>query len=658
MSQKLSEPEKAKQQTSPRETQPGSVPSFQDGLHPILQLQRTLGNRQVAQLIKTRRLTPQGGIIGLQRKLTVGAADDQYEQEADRVARQVVSMPDSAILASSPQTSPAEGDAGQAHILQSKPLPLAASITPLVQRRIGAEEESEEGRDKEENKEGLLQAKFFNKSTALPLQRQPATEEEETEPIQARAAGSLSDSFEAGADVESRLSQSKGDGSQLPDQVRAYMEPRFGVDFSHVRVHTGSDAIQMNRDVGAQAFTHGSDIYYGAGSSPSNQELTAHELTHVVQQNGGPLKTKRLDGASSIDTKRFIRRYQHTTSAGKTVQRNNERDTQQEQPTFEFFNLSGVLESKGNMNRRAHELASLVQIGISVGDLARNRLLAYSNKYRLAYQDYAAAIRGARVAAQDQNLYLSVVIGTACSVAAAFILPSTAAGWFALTASELATGLASGVGQATVGAGLASILQIAGGDLEPGGLSPEAQELPVWRTAANIYRTAASQIETIRNLDQVVARAEFLVGEIRTQVAGGLPTMFEEHVLDRVEALIRADQAMARLDDNGLLRGRRGLDQFQADLAALNPEGYSQQRMEQDIWILWMATLSDASVLDLNPIENRLRAVGVIGPNNSRLNIDFGFYTFYWEEDEARDAARVEAANIRATSRLPREPGG
>jgi hypothetical protein len=74
------------------------------------------------------------------------------------------------------------------------------------------------------------------------------------------------------------------------------MEPRFGVDFSHVRVHTGSDAMHMNRDVGAQAFTHGSDIYFGTGRSPSNLELTAHELTYVVQQTGGvPLQTKKLE---------------------------------------------------------------------------------------------------------------------------------------------------------------------------------------------------------------------------------------------------------------------------------------------------------------------------------------------------------------------------
>ena len=64
------------------------------------------------------------------------------------------------------------------------------------------------------------------------------------------------------------------------------MEPRFNSDFSQVRVHTGNEAVQMNRELGAQAFTHGSDVYFGPGKAPGNNELTAHELTHVVQQNG------------------------------------------------------------------------------------------------------------------------------------------------------------------------------------------------------------------------------------------------------------------------------------------------------------------------------------------------------------------------------------
>src|SRR5688500_689423 len=71
----------------------------------ISKLQRTLGNQRVTQLIQARRLTPEGRILGLQPKLTVGAANDQYEQEADRVAGQVMSMPD--VKTTSDSASPA-----------------------------------------------------------------------------------------------------------------------------------------------------------------------------------------------------------------------------------------------------------------------------------------------------------------------------------------------------------------------------------------------------------------------------------------------------------------------------------------------------------------------------------------------------------------------
>jgi hypothetical protein len=232
-------PERTRQHVERRKFSPDSARSFQGELHPVARLQRMLGNRRLAQLIQARQLTREGEIIGLQRKLTVGAASDRYEQEAERVAREVMNVPD-AMAAASAQRAPSSAPV-QNQTLQTR-----------------------------------------------------ATEEKKAEPIPARSAGARHDTFEAGANVEAQVNLSKGRGSPLPHAVRAYMEPRFGVDFSHVRVHTGSDALQMNQAVGAQAFTHGSDIYFGADHSPTNLKLTAHELTHVVQQTGGvPLQTKK-----------------------------------------------------------------------------------------------------------------------------------------------------------------------------------------------------------------------------------------------------------------------------------------------------------------------------------------------------------------------------
>lgn len=88
----------------------------------------------------------------------------------------------------------------------------------------------------------------------------------------------------ASSGQESQLKLDGSGGSPLPQDVRSFMEQRFGTDFSHVRVHTDSNAVQMNKQLSSHAFTYGSDIYYGSGKSPGKDHLTAHELTHVIQQ--------------------------------------------------------------------------------------------------------------------------------------------------------------------------------------------------------------------------------------------------------------------------------------------------------------------------------------------------------------------------------------
>jgi Domain of unknown function (DUF4157)/Novel toxin 16 len=86
----------------------------------------------------------------------------------------------------------------------------------------------------------------------------------------------------------------RASGQPLDPRTRAFFEPRFGRDFSQVRVHTDGGAAQASRQIGAQAFTHGPDIFFAAGKSPSNNALTAHELTHVLQQRGDAGLRQRL----------------------------------------------------------------------------------------------------------------------------------------------------------------------------------------------------------------------------------------------------------------------------------------------------------------------------------------------------------------------------
>ncbi len=84
--------------------------------------------------------------------------------------------------------------------------------------------------------------------------------------------------------------QRKGGGEALPEGARGQMEGFFGADMSGVRVHTDGESQAMNRELNAQAFTVGKDVFFAEGkydpNSREGQGLLAHELTHVGQQTG------------------------------------------------------------------------------------------------------------------------------------------------------------------------------------------------------------------------------------------------------------------------------------------------------------------------------------------------------------------------------------
>ena len=219
-------------------------------------LQSGYGNRAVLGLLRGTSARPPAvrapSRSVIQAKLRVGPANDTYEREADRMADRVMNM---SIAEAAPVqlAGPEDDDLPEAESIQRFDDEDILTVEPLA-------------------------------SPATPI-------------LQAKA----DDGFEVGSSVESRLTASKGGGAPLPAQTRAFMEPRFGADFSGVRVHTDSGAVQMNHELNAQAFTHGRDIYMGAnkynpGSSAGNR-LLAHELTHVVQQGGaGALQRQGVAG--------------------------------------------------------------------------------------------------------------------------------------------------------------------------------------------------------------------------------------------------------------------------------------------------------------------------------------------------------------------------
>ncbi|MCI0401522.1 MAG: DUF4157 domain-containing protein [Gammaproteobacteria bacterium] len=178
----------------------------------------------------------------IQTKLKIGEPNDEFEQEADRVADAVVHMPE----------------------------PQAPARATGVQRGVGERVQRLCPECEEE------------------LGRQPIEEEEEEE-LQAKAIPGHSP--EVTPDLGSAISALKGGGHPLPRSLRSFFEPRFGYDFSAVRVHADAKAGESARAVNALAYTVGDDIVFGAGRyTPGTLEgirLLAHELAHVVQGSRG-----------------------------------------------------------------------------------------------------------------------------------------------------------------------------------------------------------------------------------------------------------------------------------------------------------------------------------------------------------------------------------
>lgn len=197
----------------------------------ILSLQRRLGNRVTAELLASA-----------QASMTVGAADDPHEREADAVADAVV------------------GHLRRGPALPAHPALPAQSALPALSEEIGP------------------------------------------------SGGDLD------AGVEGQVDALRAGGSPLPAHLRRSMEGAFGADFDDVRVHRGAESEALNRELGAEAFTVGNDIFVGAGKEsldhPAHRRLLAHELTHTLQQGASRVVARAKSGVGSVGNRaqRAVRR--------------------------------------------------------------------------------------------------------------------------------------------------------------------------------------------------------------------------------------------------------------------------------------------------------------------------------------------------------------
>ena len=223
---------------------------------PLLYLQQAVGNQAVLRLLQTHAENLKAGLPStasprfghyfsripnhppaakaLQTKLAINQPGDIYEEEADRVSEQVINM-------SAPQL--------QRTCVRGGECPKCQTEQP--------------GQQHERLQTKHIVSSDFGQTEVPPIVHEVL-----------RSAG-----------------------QPLDPASRLFMEPRFGHDFSKLRVHSDAKAAESAQAIAAAAYTIGNDIVFGEGEfNPQHNEgrrLIAHELTHVVQQSKGTRKVQK-----------------------------------------------------------------------------------------------------------------------------------------------------------------------------------------------------------------------------------------------------------------------------------------------------------------------------------------------------------------------------
>jgi hypothetical protein len=263
-----------------------------------------------------------GGV--LQTKLAVNKPGDKYEREADAVADSVVNQ------------------SSKNQAVQKKEISnIQRATTPEEKEKPGANKKEEDVQRKaetvmkadEEKKKPMASGTPEKKDEDVQRAADPGLEKEKKEKVQKKddqikededKTGSVqakreSDTQQGNVGLASRLENSADKGAKLSPEVLHEMNASFDANFSHVRIHQDKDAASMNKDIQAQAFTHGKDIYFNEGkynpNSSTGKKLLAHELTHTIQQ-GGKVPLSKTAATTFQPRKTEERTLQSTRFAG------------------------------------------------------------------------------------------------------------------------------------------------------------------------------------------------------------------------------------------------------------------------------------------------------------------------------------------------------
>lgn len=303
--------------------------------------------------------------VPIQAKLAVGAVDSPLEHEADVLAERVVSDMHRAAVGASIESA----------VLRDAP----ASEKESIQRKCDA---------------------------CTDLEEEQAT-------VQRKAMANVTSAASDSSSFAMQLRQARRGGRPLEAKLRLPMEKGFGVDFSHVRLHTDDRAAQVAQRLNARAFTVGSEVFFNRGelrpTERAGQMLIAHELTHVVQQGAA---SRRADAQTDRSASTSPTSSVHQSTIQRKVIVGKKPLPAVESSQFANFLLRHDLEGLTEIITGMHESVGVVRYE-TIEDLEMDAKIR--NRMNLNMQGVESRLKRVRQSQWNYDVYQQAVRLACCA---------------------------------------------------------------------------------------------------------------------------------------------------------------------------------------------------------------------------------------------------
>lgn len=326
------------------------------------------------------------------------------------------------------------------------------------------------------------------------------------------------------------------------------------------------------------------------------------------------------------------------------------------------FDRAAVEAIKTNAESRHESITTFIRESRGTLQIYKSRLLAAATLYKAAFGRHKAVLDEAKQSAADRKQMISTLAGFAVGVVLG--VPGAVARMGLKELAEKAVkafAVGGELAELVVGKTAAWAAGVPDAKaFEPTAEIPELKELAVWRTLAEMSdKLLGISLLTAKQM-KIVSAAGTAVTEIRLR-EGGAKNLekTDAELLALVQALKSADEASQEVE-----AGLRGAKAEIDELGATPARHMTVEEVEQDIWIEWIADLTDDDLLDEDDITDHLEHLGVIGEGRRvwdddagewrreppRLDVDFGSWVSDEDEEDAVNAARAKLGRHAAAS--------